>query len=154
MVKPLSDELFIKICEKLYSGFSVKRAADALGLVNFNPKSFFVKLKDDPRAREAFEEASRARTEYNIEELQEIADNEPDIARARLMCDVRKWAASKLLPHKYGERIDVNLNNNIDLNLALREAKLRAGAVPLQPVKQLDIQDAEIIDESDDSKTG
>jgi len=154
MVKALSDELFRKICEKLYCGFSVKRAAEAVGLEDFNPQRFFMKLKDDPKAREAFEEACRARTESNIDDIQEIADNEPDIARARLMVDVRKWAASKLLPHKYGERIDVNLNNNIDLTLALREAKSRALTVPQQLVKQLDVQDAEIIEESDRTKTG
>jgi hypothetical protein len=41
-----------------------------------------------------------------------VADHE-HIARSRLRVDTRKWLMSKLLPKKYGEKLDVN--NRVDL---------------------------------------
>lgn len=45
-----------------------------------------------------------------------VPDHE-NIARARLRVDTRKWVLSKLLPKKYGDKLDVtskNLNVTVD----------------------------------------
>lgn len=39
-----------------------------------------------------------------------IADTAEDINKARLQVDVRKWAASKLKPKKYGDKLDMTTN--------------------------------------------
>lgn len=38
------------------------------------------------------------------ESIVDIADTDPDPARARVRVDARKWIASKILPRKYGDR--------------------------------------------------
>ncbi|MGL4574239.1 MAG: hypothetical protein ACRCV9_05560, partial [Burkholderiaceae bacterium] len=52
------------------------------------------------RARERFCEA-------NVEQIHDIAVNEPDVQRARLMIDAIKWEASKVLQGTYGDRVQV-----------------------------------------------
>ena len=47
---------------------------------------------------------------------------EPDVQRARLITDLDKWEASKLLPRKYGERN----TTEIDLSTATTDALLGA----------------------------
>ncbi len=63
-----------------------------------------------------FKEYARARqlqADYYADETVEIADSDPNIARARNRMDARRWHASKLAPRKYGERINQELNASI-----------------------------------------
>jgi hypothetical protein len=49
---------------------------------------------------------ARTREDYldeRVEMLNETALSEPDVQRARLLCDNLKWIAAKVLPKKYGE---------------------------------------------------
>lgn len=70
--------------------------------------------------REQYDAAMEQRAEYLFEEMFEIADetqldtietetgdrpNAEWISRSRLRVDVRKWALSKMMPKKYGDRI-------------------------------------------------
>lgn len=58
--------------------------------------------------RHKYEVACNNRTEVHVEEIVEIADNEyGDTQRDRLRIDARKWCASKLVPKKYGEKLDL-----------------------------------------------
>ena len=52
--------------------------------------------------------AREARAEVLADEIVEIADTAEDAQLARLRVDARKWAASKLDPKRYGERLDVD----------------------------------------------
>ena len=53
------------------------------------------------------------------------------VARARLMVDTRKWAASKLKPKKYGEKIQQDTTHSYDLsNLSDEELRAIAGPIP------------------------
>lgn len=45
--------------------------------------------------------------EVRFEEMIDLAKNEEDVQRARLMIDVIKWQLSKELPKKYGEKLDM-----------------------------------------------
>lgn len=59
--------------------------------------------------RHKYEIACNNRTEVHVEEIVEIADNASgDTQRDRLRIDARKWCASKLVPKKYGEKLDLN----------------------------------------------
>lgn len=53
---------------------------------------------------------AHARSEYQrakVEEMEEIARKEPDVQRARLLCDVIKWESSKVLPKEFGDKLDL-----------------------------------------------
>lgn len=54
------------------------------------------------------------------EDGDEYANNEW-IARSRLRVDSRKWLASKLLPKKYGDKLDVAVEANVDQNITFTE---------------------------------
>jgi hypothetical protein len=58
----------------------------------------------------------------------EVVDNEA-IARDRLRVDARKWRLSKMLPKKYGDKIDVTtdgekVNNANPVNLSIDGKKI------------------------------
>lgn len=49
---------------------------------------------------------ARAKDSYahaRVAQLHRIARDEPDVARARLMCDNIKWESAKVLPKVYGD---------------------------------------------------
>lgn len=94
-------------------------------------------------------ELMRARARGAVAEAEsivQIADN-PNISpkQARNMIDVRKWRASKFLPKVFGERVDVNVTQTVDLSNTLIEARKRA----LQPACNLqalpETQDADYV---------
>jgi hypothetical protein len=44
------------------------------------------------------------------DEILDIADNEPDAAKARVRVDARKWLMAKAAPRKYGDRQAIELD--------------------------------------------
>lgn len=102
-------------------------------------RNFFGLLKQVPSLEEAYALAQEARAEILADEIVDIADDSTayDAQKARNQIDVRKWAASKMRPQKYGERIDVNLNQTVDIRGALEESKARVRQVLEIPKIQL-----------------
>lgn len=111
------------IIDSIAEGGLVKNALKEHGIP---ASSFFAELHDTPSLLEAYARAQKARSELAVDEIVEIADNETDPQRARNRIDARKWFASKIQPSKYGERLDVNLNQTVDIGSALKEARARA----------------------------
>jgi hypothetical protein len=58
--------------------------------------------------------------------MRRIADEEVDPNRARLKVDLRRWVASKFNASLYGDKLDVNVNQTVDIGAALLEARRRA----------------------------
>jgi hypothetical protein len=94
-------------------------------------------LRDYPALRDAYEDACQDRADRLAEEIIELADErwpadlEPAsrgawVNHRRLQVDVRKWAAAKLYPRKYAERMDVSVSStSISITAALAEAERR-----------------------------
>ncbi len=83
-----------------------------------------------------FKEYARARqmqADYYADETVEIADGDPNIARARNRMDARRWHAAKLAPRKYGDRI----NNEINANITSTNVKIDVSAIPEKAREQL-----------------
>lgn len=59
---------------------------------------------------ESYARARENQADTLADEINYIADNEPDPDRARVRIDARKWTASKLKPKKYGNVIDITTN--------------------------------------------
>lgn len=74
----------------------------------------------------AFIRARQEGLEEIADSLQTMADDEKDVLRARLKSENLRWILSKRKPHVYGDRIEVNLNQNIDIGQALTDARNRA----------------------------
>ncbi len=94
-------------------------------------------LRRDPELRARYQEAVEDRADRLAEELLELADSEiPQdldgparsafVQQLRLRVDARKWAAAKLRPRTYGDRVDVSVQETrISIHAALAEAEAR-----------------------------
>jgi hypothetical protein len=112
-------KIFDSICEYIVNGKSLRTA---LKEVDLPAKTFFIWLRDDEAKSKQYARATEERAELMFEDMFEIADdnsndyiqtengktlNSEHIQRSRLRVDTRKWALSKLMPKKYGDKIDV-----------------------------------------------
>ncbi len=140
---PRSSEFTQKIadliCEKLVTGLSLRKICldDEMPAL----ATIFRWLNDNASFREQYARAREAQAETLVDEIIDIADessrdtyidddgnertNHDVIARSRLRFDARRWAASKMLPKKYGDKIEANhtvdakLTGNVGLTLTL-----------------------------------
>ena len=96
-----------------------------------------LQLRDDHALKEAYQQAVEDRADRLAEELMELADTPmPEgldgpsksawVQQMRLRVDVRKWAASKLKPKTYAERLDLSVRHEqISILAALEAARSR-----------------------------
>lgn len=149
-----TQEIANKICNRLADGESLRtickdedmpsRETVRLWLADERYKSF---LGQYARAREE-------QADHYFEESIDIADNgsndwmeqnDPEnpgfrlngehVQRSRLRVDIRKWAASKLAPKKYGDKLDMNLGGQPE-NPVKTENKLDVTAKVLAAIPQ------------------
>ena len=86
-----------------------------------------------------YAEARKVSADFHVDDAIDAARNEPDVMRARAIVDINRWAAGKF-DSKYNDRIDINLNQTLDISGTLLEARQRM----LRPMRdQLDVVDAE-----------
>lgn len=137
-----SDELADAICERIASGESVRSICSDDGMPA--QSSVYKWLIDIEPFSEKYARAREIQAEILAEEIIEIADdssrdsivdedgnekvNAEFVARSRLRVDARKWYASKVAPKKYGDRIQQDINANVNISLIDRvlEARKRA----------------------------
>lgn len=103
-----TPEIAQEICERIALGDSVRKIVKD----NKMPSSstiFRWLLDEDKKAFwEQYEKARNIQAELMFEELLEIADDEEkEVMRSRLRVDTRKWYLSKVLPKKFGEKLDL-----------------------------------------------
>lgn len=118
-----SPKLAARICERMATGMSVRSICLADDMPALS--SVYLWLTKYPEFSEQYAKAKADSAERMAEEILEIADrtdrdfefnpetgaitvNGEHIQRARLMVDTRKWLLSKLLPKKYGDKVDLN----------------------------------------------
>jgi len=111
----------------------------ALKHLNPAPSYWWAKdlLRRDPALKGRYIEAVEDRADRLAEELIELADTPiPEgldgpgmsawVQKLRVQVDVRKWAASKLKPKAYGDRLDVSVaSTQISIVAALAAAEKR-----------------------------
>jgi hypothetical protein len=111
----------------------------ALKHLNPAPSYWWAKdwLRRDPALKGRYIEAVEDRADRLAEELIELADTPiPEgldgpgmsawVQKLRVQVDVRKWAASKLKPKAYGDRLDVSVaSTQISIVAALEAAEKR-----------------------------
>lgn len=101
--KELADE----ICNRMKAGESLKKICEDSRMPHRDTVHQWLNDEDKKWFSDKYAKASDTRTENKFDEIEEIAKNEPDVARARLMVDTRKWYLSKIVPKKYGEKLDL-----------------------------------------------
>lgn len=114
-----SEELVASICARISSGESLRSICRDPEMPS--AASVFLWLSKYKQFSEQYAKATEERAEALFDEMFEIADdsqndtyvdengntrtNSEVVARSRLRVDVRKWALSKMIPKKYGDKI-------------------------------------------------
>lgn len=77
--------------------------------------TIYRKFREDNEFELRYLRAKGDQADLLADQLIEIADDSAgddlgstNVQRAKLRCDVRKWAASKLKPQRYGDRLDIS----------------------------------------------
>jgi hypothetical protein len=128
----LSPEKFEQICQELsICGDNIVVVCKRL---NSNHQTFYEYLNEDkPGKNETIERYARAREQYNEIRLarrdeinekcrRDILKCDPKIAnaivsQAREECRQIEWELSKVLPKKYGERLNVDQDTNLHITM-------------------------------------
>jgi hypothetical protein len=142
------SELVHKIIELVLDGSQLKDAVKQCGL---DVCAFGRLLQKDKAAAMAYARAVELRADILADEALHIADTDEDSSRARNRIQVRQWLASKLHAKRYGDRIDLNVTQTLDISSTLAEARARI----LRPASDLgDVIDAQVIDSSGKNQLG
>ena len=117
-----TEEIGKEICSRIAEGKSVRSIVKDKEMPSSSMIFRWLLDEDKKRFREQYGVARNIQAELMFEELVEIADREEqDVMRDRLRVDTRKWYLSKVLPKKYGEKIDVTSDgekiDNITVNI-------------------------------------
>lgn len=127
--KPLpkeTEEIFMDICQNVIeNGMSFNSAIEASPITR---TTFYKLILRHVTLKEAYNYAREVRCDTLFEQIVDISDNmhegietitsstdvtikKSDAFRHRqLQIDARKWVVSKMLPKKYGDKIDVTSN--------------------------------------------
>lgn len=126
-------DLADSICERLASGESMRSVSrdDSMPVMS----TMFKWIREHEEFSNQYAKAKEESADALTEDMMDIADdgsndwmelNDPDnpgyrangeaIQRSKLRVDVRKWAASKLKPKKYGDKQQIEHSGSIDLD--------------------------------------
>lgn len=120
------------ICIELASGRSLKNILDKDDGMP-SRQTVYQWLMQDSTFADNYTRAREAQADFFADEITDIADTEEDANKARVRIDARKWAAGKLKPKVYGDRLQLDGDMTVsmtDAQLDSRLAKLlgKAGA--------------------------
>lgn len=128
-----------RIIDKILSDMPL---ADAVASEGISLPTFHKWLNSDKAAAIAYARAVELRADVLADQTITIADSDDDPAKARNRIQARQWLASKL-NKRYGDRVDLNVTQTIDIGGTLAEARARL----LRPVRdQLVYEDAQVVD--------
>ena len=114
-----ADNRLLTILDRIGEGVSMAQACEEAGVAR---KNFLAYAKEDPTVRELYSFALDMRAERFADEINEIADSAtPETAAvAKLRVDARKWVVSKLLPKKYGDKLELSGDKNSPIALQIQ----------------------------------
>jgi hemoglobin-like flavoprotein len=139
-----------ELIDKYLTGSTLKR----LFTSGTQMRKFYELVNSVPQLSQLYAHAQQTKAELYADEIIEIADTILDPNKARVMVDARKWVASKIKPDKYGDRIDLNITQSVDITKALSDAKQRVVLSTCYPIDTASTQRVEMIEEKPPVNTG
>jgi len=98
-----SQEMFDLICALIADGKSLRQACAGDGMPD--RATFNTWRKSTPELQAKYDAACIDREEAIFDDIQDIADSEPDARRAAVKIDARKWRLARMNRKKYGDRV-------------------------------------------------
>ena len=126
----MNPQLFKKVIESLSSGENLH---DILKKHAVTPATFFKALKD-PVNRDDFFDAQAIKTLLKLEDVYKEIDESKDYLafnKATQKAALTKWFAEKLIPEKFGQRMEIKVEKSIDITAVLLEARGRVESLGL-----------------------
>lgn len=134
----------------MLTGVSIDKCLKTQGITQYRYAKWRAEM---PAFEHAFRSARAIVVDQRVDLMEEVARTEPDVNRARLIIDTQRWMASKLVPKVYGDKLDINVTQTIDIGSALAEARSRSQLRPMcDPVDILDVQVIESQDNQSDQQ--
>ena len=126
--------------ELVTEGATLKVALSEVGITR---KLFASAISSVRELGLAYARAREISADFLVDEALDVVKNEPDVQRAREIANMHRWAAGKFNAKRYGERIDLNVSQTLDVSDALKEARARM----IRPMHdQLTQQHPQVID--------
>ena len=137
------------MCALVANGFSIEKACKHAGITEYRYTKWLAEL---PAFERAIRGARAILAERDLDRLDGLLFSEPDPQRLAIMQRHYHWKASKLISKVYGDKLDLNVNQVIDIGSALAEARNRAIVRPRCDPD--DIIDAQVIDVTEQKDSG
>lgn len=119
-----TKELGKSICELIADGKSLKRICERNDMPSRKTVHTWLLDEDKKEFLHNYETSVNIRTDNMFDALEEISDESDDKEspmRSRLRVDTRKWYLSKVMPKKYGDKLDVTSGGDkiggVDVNI-------------------------------------
>ena len=110
-----SEKIADAVCESIADGESLRAICKDPDMPS---KSSVCKWLGQHEAfADQYARARDAQADAHFDEIVHIADTEEDPQRARVRIDARKWTAGKQRPKKYGDRLGVDLDGQVTVNV-------------------------------------
>ena len=117
-----SPQLGARLCEIVAEGETIQTACKLLNI----PRTDITRwMNYHPDFERSLAKAKFLSADALADQLLDIAEEIPDVHRARLKSENLKWYVSKLAPARYGERLDLNVTQQVDVGAALMAARAR-----------------------------
>lgn len=118
--KPITLDKVNQVIKLVAEGVTT---TEALKIVHMDRTTLHEVIEGNPSLQASYSRAHVISNETRVEDLVAIAENPTiDPQRAKNIIEVRKWIASKINPRKYGDKIEVNVNQSVDISLALKQS--------------------------------
>ena len=110
------DRIFTEICDLIASGLSLRKSIEQSKTIN--KAVFFDWVNSDKSKTDQYARSMELRAEVKFESIEEDYMEKPRldpesgridsawVALQRLKIDAKKWELSKLMPKKYGDKIE------------------------------------------------
>ena len=121
-----NDEMAEKICEKIANGRSLRSICAEDGMPTTSTVCKW--LIENKEFSEQYARAREKQADYFAEEIIEIADSaeaeSAAVSKAKLQIDARKWAASKIAPKKYGDKVEQQITGSLAIQADVKLSDL------------------------------
>jgi hypothetical protein len=127
----IGDEELIGVIERISEGAGMSLKASC-AISGFQYTNVIRRIRNNEMLRELHAQAREDRATALVSEMHEIARTEPDVQRARLMCENLRWEAARVAPKIYGDRISAEVSGTVTLSAMIAEA-VKAPVVEWSP---------------------
>ena len=101
------------VIERMESGESERSACNSVGINRATFRSAALKVGAVDHYARACEAIAQDQVESLEAAIADMRNGVIDAGMARVEIDARKWVASKLLPRRYGDKMEVDMTTNL-----------------------------------------